>query len=185
MNDAPTDAERDYRDTVFLPQTGFPMRGDLPKKEPQILARWDAQDLWGKLRAASQGRPLFILHDGPPYANGNIHIGTALNKIHKDVINRTRQMAGYDANYIPGWDCHGLPIEWKIEEGLPRKKQGQGRGPGPGFPRRVPRLRRPLDGGAGAGVPPPGRRGRLRRALRHHGPAVGSGDRRTRSASSC
>ena len=92
------------------------MRGDLPKKEPQILARWDAMDLWGKIRAASAGRPLFILHDGPPYANGNIHIGTALNKILKDVINRTRQMAGYDANYIPGWDCHGLPIEWKIEE---------------------------------------------------------------------
>jgi len=116
MNDALAEAERDYRDTVFLPQTGFPMRGDLPKKEPQILARWDAQNLWAKLRAASQGRPLFILHDGPPYANGNIHIGTALNKIHKDFINRTRQMAGYDANYIPGWDCHGLPIEWQIEE---------------------------------------------------------------------
>jgi isoleucyl-tRNA synthetase len=116
MTDAPTDTERDYRDTVFLPQTSFPMRGDLPKKEPQILARWDAQNLWAKLRAASTGRPLFILHDGPPYANGNIHIGTALNKIHKDFINRTRQMAGYDANYIPGWDCHGLPIEWQIEE---------------------------------------------------------------------
>ncbi|HEY6431455.1 MAG TPA: class I tRNA ligase family protein, partial [Acetobacteraceae bacterium] len=110
------DAERDYRDTVFLPQTGFPMRGDLPKKEPRILARWDEMGLWGKLRAASRGRPLFILHDGPPYANGNIHIGTGLNKILKDVVNRGRQMAGYDANYIPGWDCHGLPIEWKIEE---------------------------------------------------------------------
>src|ERR1700744_4425797 len=116
MNDAPTEAPRDYRDTVFLPQTSFPMRGDLPKKEPQILARWDAMDLWGKLRASSAGRPLFILHDGPPYANGNIHIGTALNQIHKDFINRSRQMAGYDANYIPGWDCHGLPIEWQIEE---------------------------------------------------------------------
>jgi isoleucyl-tRNA synthetase len=116
MNDAVTDPQRDYRDTVFLPQTGFPMRGDLPKKEPQILAKWDAIDLWSKLRAAAAGRPLFILHDGPPYANGHLHIGTALNKILKDVINRTRQMAGYDANYIPGWDCHGLPIEWKIEE---------------------------------------------------------------------
>ena len=117
MNDAPTDpAQRDYRDTVFLPQTSFPMRGDLPKREPQILARWEKMDLWSRLRAASRGRPKFILHDGPPYANGNIHIGTALNKIHKDVINRTRQMAGYDADYIPGWDCHGLPIEWKIEE---------------------------------------------------------------------
>ncbi len=111
-----TDTARDYRDTVFLPRTSFPMRGDLPKKEPQILARWDSMDLWGRLRAASDGRPKFILHDGPPYANGNIHIGTGLNKILKDVVNRTRQMAGYDADYIPGWDCHGLPIEWKIEE---------------------------------------------------------------------
>jgi isoleucyl-tRNA synthetase len=116
MNDAVSETPRDYRDTVFLPQTTFPMRGDLPKKEPQILAKWDAMDLWGKIRASSAGRPLFILHDGPPYANGNLHIGTALNKILKDVINRTRQMAGYDADYIPGWDCHGLPIEWKIEE---------------------------------------------------------------------
>ncbi|MEO9190718.1 MAG: isoleucine--tRNA ligase [Acetobacteraceae bacterium] len=110
------DAERDYRDTVFLPRTDFPMRGDLPRKEPDILARWDAMGLWGKLRAASAGREKFILHDGPPYANGNIHTGTALNKILKDFVNRTRQMAGYDADYIPGWDCHGLPIEWKIEE---------------------------------------------------------------------
>jgi isoleucyl-tRNA synthetase len=123
MNDAPVEAKRDYRDTVFLPQTNFPMRGDLPKKEPAILARWEAMDLWGKLRAASKGRPMFILHDGPPYANGNLHIGHALNKILKDVINRTRQMAGYDANYIPGWDCHGLPIEWKIEEEYRRKKK--------------------------------------------------------------
>ncbi len=123
MNDAATDTQRDYRDTVFLPQTSFPMRGDLPKKEPQILAKWDATDLWARIRAASAGRPLFILHDGPPYANGNIHIGTALNKIHKDVVNRTRQMSGYDANYIPGWDCHGLPIEWKIEEEHRSKKR--------------------------------------------------------------
>ncbi len=111
-----TQSQRDYRDTVFLPRTSFPMRGELPKKEPRILARWDAMDLWGQLRAASKRRPKFILHDGPPYANGNIHIGTALNKIHKDFINRTRQMAGFDADYIPGWDCHGLPIEWRIEE---------------------------------------------------------------------
>ncbi|MBV8456388.1 MAG: class I tRNA ligase family protein, partial [Acetobacteraceae bacterium] len=108
--------ERDYRDTVFLPRTSFPMRGDLPKNEPGILARWDAMDLSSRLRKASAGRPKFILHDGPPYANGNIHIGTSLNKILKDFINRTRQMAGYDADYIPGWDCHGLPIEWRIEE---------------------------------------------------------------------
>src|SRR5271155_4474720 len=108
--------ETDYRDTVFLPRTDFPMRGDLPNKEPAILARWQRMGLWDRLREAGQGRKKFILHDGPPYANGNIHIGHALNKILKDVINRSRQMAGYDAHYIPGWDCHGLPIEWQIEE---------------------------------------------------------------------
>jgi isoleucyl-tRNA synthetase len=108
--------ETDYRDTVFLPRTDFPMRGDLPKKEPAILARWERMRLWDRLREAGEGRPSFILHDGPPYANGNIHIGHALNKILKDVLNRARQMAGYDAHYIPGWDCHGLPIEWRIEE---------------------------------------------------------------------
>ena len=114
MTDQP--AGRDYRDTVFLPATTFPMRGDLPKKEPAILARWARMGLWEKLRAQGEGREKFILHDGPPYANGNIHIGHALNKILKDVVNRARQMAGYDAYYVPGWDCHGLPIEWRIEE---------------------------------------------------------------------
>jgi isoleucyl-tRNA synthetase len=112
MNDVP----RDYKSTVFLPRTAFPMRGDLPKREPMLLARWEETGLWQTLREAAKGRPSFILHDGPPYANGNLHIGHALNKIHKDVINRAQQMAGRDANYIPGWDCHGLPIEWKIEE---------------------------------------------------------------------
>jgi len=106
----------DYRPTVFLPQTAFAMRGELPKHEPEMLARWQAMDLYGRQRAASQGREKFVLHDGPPYANGNLHIGHALNKILKDVINRTQQMLGRDANYVPGWDCHGLPIEWKIEE---------------------------------------------------------------------
>ncbi len=114
MPDAP--APRDYRDTVFLPTTGFPMRAGLPQKEPEILARWDADDLYARLREDSAGRPTFLLHDGPPYANGHLHIGHALNKIHKDVINRARQMSGQDALYIPGWDCHGLPIEWQIEE---------------------------------------------------------------------
>jgi isoleucyl-tRNA synthetase len=106
----------DYRDTVFLPATSFPMRGELPKREPEILARWRQMGLWQKLRAQSRGRRKFILHDGPPYANGHLHIGTALNKILKDVINRAHQMAGEDADYIPGWDCHGLPIEWRVEE---------------------------------------------------------------------
>ena len=106
----------DYRDTVFLPTTSFPMRGELPKREPELLARWRRMELWKRLREQSRGRPKFILHDGPPYANGHLHIGTALNKILKDVVNRARQMAGYDADYVPGWDCHGLPIEWRIEE---------------------------------------------------------------------
>jgi isoleucyl-tRNA synthetase len=114
MNDVTT--ATDYKSTVFLPRTDFPMRGDLPTREPKMLERWEAMGLWQKLRAAAAGKPSFILHDGPPYANGNLHIGHALNKIHKDVINRAQQMAGRDANYIPGWDCHGLPIEWKIEE---------------------------------------------------------------------
>src|SRR5579863_10314617 len=107
---------RDYSETLFLPKTDFPMRAGLPQKEPEILKRWKSLDLYGRLRAAAKGRPRFILHDGPPYANGNIHIGTALNKILKDVVTRSRQMLGFDSNYVPGWDCHGLPIEWKIEE---------------------------------------------------------------------
>ncbi len=106
----------DYRDTVFLPNTPFPMRGDLPRREPAMLARWREMGLWDRLRADSRDRGRFILHDGPPYANGHLHIGHALNKILKDVINRAHQMSGRDALYIPGWDCHGLPIEWKIEE---------------------------------------------------------------------
>jgi isoleucyl-tRNA synthetase len=106
----------DYRPTVFLPKTSFPMRGDLPKREPLILARWEEMDLYRRLREASLGREKFILHDGPPYANGELHLGTALNKILKDVVNRAQEMLGKDAPYVPGWDCHGLPIEWIIEE---------------------------------------------------------------------
>ncbi len=109
-------AARDYSETLFLPKTDFPMRAGLPQKEPQLLARWHQLGLYEKLRAAARGRAKFILHDGPPYANGNIHIGHALNKILKDVVTRSQQMLGYDSNYVPGWDCHGLPIEWKIEE---------------------------------------------------------------------
>jgi isoleucyl-tRNA synthetase len=115
MTDTPAKA-RDYSQTLFLPKTDFPMRAGLPQKEPGILERWKAIDLYGALRAAGKGRPRFILHDGPPYANGNIHIGHALNKILKDVVTRSQQMLGFDSNYVPGWDCHGLPIEWKIEE---------------------------------------------------------------------
>ena len=107
---------RDWSQTLFLPQTEFPMRAGLPELEPKLLKRWDEIDLYNKLRAQSKGRVKFTLHDGPPYANGNIHIGHALNKILKDLVVKSQQMAGHDSNYVPGWDCHGLPIEWKIEE---------------------------------------------------------------------
>jgi isoleucyl-tRNA synthetase len=116
-----TDTARDYSETLFLPKTDFPMRAGLPQKEPELLARWQRLDLYGRLRAAGHGRTKFVLHDGPPYANGNIHIGHALNKILKDVVTRSQQMLGFDSNYVPGWDCHGLPIEWKIEEGYRAK----------------------------------------------------------------
>ena len=106
----------DYRSTVFLPKTDFPMKAKLPVREPEILARWKALDMYKRRREAARGRELFILHDGPPYANGNIHAGTAMNKILKDVVARSQQMLGKDANYVPGWDCHGLPIEWRIEQ---------------------------------------------------------------------
>ncbi|WP_312797427.1 isoleucine--tRNA ligase [Tianweitania sp.] len=114
MSDTPETL--DYSKTLYLPQTDFPMRAGLPDKEPQIVARWQEMDLYAKLRESGAGRPKYVLHDGPPYANGNIHIGHALNKILKDVITRSFQMRGFDSNYVPGWDCHGLPIEWKIEE---------------------------------------------------------------------
>ncbi len=106
----------DYRDTVFLPKTDFPMRGGLAKKEPEMLDHWDSIGLYKQLRDKAKGKPKFILHDGPPYANGNIHMGHAVNKILKDVIVKSKGMSGFDAPYVPGWDCHGLPIEWKIEE---------------------------------------------------------------------
>ena len=111
-----TTEKADYSKTLNLPQTDFPMRAGLPKKEPELVARWQEKDLYGRLRETAAGRPKYVLHDGPPYANGNIHIGHALNKVLKDVITRSFQMRGYDSNYVPGWDCHGLPIEWKIEE---------------------------------------------------------------------
>jgi len=107
---------RDYRSTLLLPNTDFPMRAGLPKLEPKLLEKWQELNLYKQMRADARGREKFILHDGPPYANGNLHMGHALNKILKDIIVRSQQMMGKDANYVPGWDCHGLPIEWKIEE---------------------------------------------------------------------
>jgi isoleucyl-tRNA synthetase len=112
----------DYSKTLFLPETEFPMRAGLPQREPEILKRWNEIGLYGKLRDKAAGRAKFVLHDGPPYANGNIHIGHSLNKILKDVVTKSQQMLGFDSNYVPGWDCHGLPIEWKIEEENYRSK---------------------------------------------------------------
>lgn len=113
----------DYKKTLNLPQTRFPMKANLAQREPERLKQWEAQDLYGEIRKSSEGREPFILHDGPPYANGHIHIGTAMNKILKDFITRSRQMAGYDAVYVPGWDCHGLPIEHNVDKELGGKKR--------------------------------------------------------------
>ncbi|NMW32563.1 isoleucine--tRNA ligase [Altererythrobacter sp. RZ02] len=119
------DNSRDYRPTVFLPKTAFPMKAGLPQKEPGIQARWEEIGLYEKLREARAGREKFILHDGPPYANGDMHIGHALNHVLKDTVVRTQSLLGKDAPYVPGWDCHGLPIEWKIEELYRKKKKNK------------------------------------------------------------
>ena len=173
MND-----NQDYRDTVFLPATQFPMRGDLPKKEPALLARWERMGIWKRLREASAGREKFILHDGPPYANGNIHIGTALNKILKDVVNRAGQMGGYDGLYIPGWDCHGLPIEWKIEEQYRAKKRDKDAVPVLQFRAECRDYAAHWMGVQEAEFRRLGVHGRLGRAIRHHGFPLRGGDRR-------
>ncbi|WP_213773226.1 isoleucine--tRNA ligase [Bradyrhizobium sp. dw_78] len=126
MNEKPQKSDApDYSKTLFLPQTGFPMRAGLPQREPEILNYWNEIGLYRKLRETAAGRAKFVLHDGPPYANGHIHIGHALNKILKDVVTKSQQMLGFDSNYVPGWDCHGLPIEWKIEEENYRSKGKQ------------------------------------------------------------
>ena len=118
----------DYKDTLFLPETDFPMRAGLPTREPEWLDRWARIGVYDRLRdmaaeakARGAARPDFVLHDGPPYANGHLHIGHALNKVLKDMVVRSQQMMGHDSRYVPGWDCHGLPIEWKIEEQYRKK----------------------------------------------------------------
>ena len=113
----------DYKDTLNLPQTDFPMKANLAKREPEILAKWAEMELYNRLGAQSEGRPKYILHDGPPYANGNIHLGTALNKILKDMIMKSRRMSGFDVPYVPGWDCHGLPIEHQVDKELGERKK--------------------------------------------------------------
>ena len=111
----------DYKDTLNLPKTNFPMRANLAQREPAMLERWEKQDIYGQLRKVAAGRPRFVLHDGPPYANGDIHLGHALNHVLKDMVVKCRSLSGYDAPYVPGWDCHGLPIEHQVE-----RKQGKG-----------------------------------------------------------
>src|SRR6059036_1478445 len=114
----------EWKDTVNLPRPIFPMQANLQTAEPEAIARWDAINLYGQLRERRGGAPRFVLHDGPPYANGHVHIGTALNKILKDFVVKSRSMAGFDAPYVPGWDCHGLPIELKVDRELgPRKRE--------------------------------------------------------------
>jgi isoleucyl-tRNA synthetase len=125
MADAPETTRTDYRSTVFLPRTDFPMKAGLPQKEPGIAARWESEDLYRQIRRAREGREKFIFHDGPPYANGDMHIGHALNHTIKDMVVRTQTLLGKDAPYVPGWDCHGLPIEWKVEEQYRKKKRSK------------------------------------------------------------
>ncbi|MCK4469510.1 MAG: class I tRNA ligase family protein, partial [Desulfobacterales bacterium] len=113
----------DYKETLNLPVTKFPMKASLVKREPEQLAAWEESCLYDKIRTESKGRKPFILHDGPPYANGNIHMGTALNKILKDIIIRSKQMSGFNAVYVPGWDCHGLPVEHNVDKEVGLKKK--------------------------------------------------------------
>ena len=117
------------KENINLPKTSFSMKANLPNKEPEILKIWEKLDLYKKLRDSGKGKEKFVLHDGPPYANGHIHMGTALNKILKDMITRFHQMDGKDSVYVPGWDCHGLPIEWKIEEQYKKNKKDKNQVP--------------------------------------------------------
>ena len=114
--------EVDLKKTVNLPRTDFPMKANLPQNEPKTLENWRKGDIYGQIRNARAGRPKYVLHDGPPYANGNIHLGHAFNKTLKDFIVRSKTMAGFDSPYVPGWDCHGLPIEIKVDNELGSKK---------------------------------------------------------------
>src|ERR1700759_2410625 len=118
------DSKLDLKKTIHLPRTDFPMKASLAQLEPKLLAHWDETGIYGRIREGRKGRPTYILHDGPPYANGNIHLGHAFNKILKDFIVKLKTMEGYDSPYVPGWDCHGLPIEIKVDGPLGPKKPG-------------------------------------------------------------
>jgi len=173
---APTapDQPKPLKSTLNLPQTAFPMKANLPVNEPLRLAAWEQWGLYAQIRAARGGSPRYILHDGPPYANGAIHLGHALNKTLKDFVVKTKTMAGFDAPYVPGWDCHGLPIEIKVDEQLGRKKLEMDRRRAP----RLPRLRAEVPRPAALPVPPHGHLRPLGGALLHHGPRVRGAHRR-------
>ena len=164
----PAAAGRDWSETLFLPKTDFPMKAGLPSLEPKLLERWQKTKLFKQLRKAAKGREKFTLHDGPPYANGNIHIGTALNKILKDMVVRSQTQLGNDSNYVPGWDCHGLPIEWKIEEQYRAKGKDKDAVPIIEFRQRMPRVRREVDRHPARGIQAAWRGGRLGEPLHHH-----------------
>ena len=158
------------------------MRAGLPQREPEILKRWNEIGLYGRLREAAAGRAKFVLHDGPPYANGNIHIGHALNKILKDVVTKSQQMLGFDSNYVPGWDCHGLPIEWKIEEENYRSKGKQkpdfrDSAAMVAFRKECRAYAGPLARRAARGIQAARHHRRLGSSLRHHGLFRRSADR--------
>ena len=172
--------QRDYRDTVFLPKTDFPMKAGLPQKEPGIAARWEAEGLYRQLREARAGREKFILHDGPPYANGDMHIGHALNHTLKDMVCRTHNALGLDAPYVPGWDCHGLPIEWRVEELYRKKKLDKNQVPPKEFRAECRAYAQGWVGRAARTAQTPRHYGRLGPSLPHHG-LPGRGDHRCRA----
>ena len=181
MSDDADTPLRDYRETVFLPETPFPMRAGLPTEgagDPGQLGRATSITPLRARRARPRGAPLYVLHDGPPYANGAIHIGHALNKILKDFVVRSRFALGYDVDYVPGWDCHGLPIEWKIEEEFRAKGRRKDEVSKAEFRARCRDYAARLDRRAGARVPAPGRAGRLGPSLCDHGLRERGGDRR-------
>ncbi len=162
-------ASVDLKKTVNLPRTDFPMKANLAQMEPKMLERWQAESLYEKIRAARAGRPMWVLHDGPPYANGEIHLGTAFNKILKDFVVKTKTMEGFDSPYVPGWDCHGLPIEAKVDSQLGSRKAEHERG---GDSRRVPQVCREIRGPAEARFRARGRAGPLAGSVPDHERAV-------------
>ena len=164
-----SEAKRDYRDTVFLPKTDFPMKAGLPAEGAGIAARWQEENLYQQLREARAGREKFMLHDGPPYANGDMHIGHALNHTLKDMVCRTQNLMGKDAPYVPGWDCHGLPIEWKVEEQYRKKKKNKNEVPRKEFRAECRAYAAEMGRCAARAAQAARHHGRLGQSLSHHG----------------